>query len=96
MARSRLPRGVSNAGASTKERPCSAVSQLPIRTPSCLTPLTRFSPAASSRLSNQESEASWANRRTAGVDLSLTGQGEAVQVQSVSRHHDPVQGEPGF
>ena len=49
----------------SSNRPCSAVSQSPSRTPIRRTPLTRRMPAASSGLSNPESAASYATRLTA-------------------------------
>src|SRR5689334_1813673 len=48
---------------SSSERLCSAVSQLPSRTPIRRTPLTRRMPAASSGLSKPESAASYVTRR---------------------------------
>src|SRR2546422_10560329 len=65
IARFRLLRSVSALVASSSLFPCSAVSQLPTRTPSRRTPFTRRMPAASSGLSSPESAASYAIRRTA-------------------------------
>jgi hypothetical protein len=57
-ARSRLPLRRSLSGACQSLWPCSAVSQLPRRTPSFFTPLTRRMPAAKSALSRPQSAAS--------------------------------------
>ena len=50
IARSRLPRRLSDGGSSSKVLDCSTVNQLPIRTPRRFAPLTRRIPAASSGL----------------------------------------------
>jgi serine/threonine protein kinase len=61
-ARSRFPLSRSRSGAFQSACPCSAVSQLPRRTPNFFTPLTRRIPAARSALSRPQSAASYARR----------------------------------
>lgn len=57
-ARSRLPLSGWPSGACQRPRDCSGVNQLPARTPSFLTPLTRRMPAARSGLRRPQSAAS--------------------------------------
>jgi len=57
MAWSRTPRKVCWSNTPSKRFPCSAVSQLPIRTPNFLAPLTHRIPAAKSALSRPASAA---------------------------------------
>jgi hypothetical protein len=64
-ARSRLPLSRPHSGACQRAWPWSEVNLLPSLTPSFLTPLTRRIPAAQSALSNPQSAASNARRRTA-------------------------------
>ena len=65
MARFLSSFGLDAPNAPISRLPSSAVSQLPIRTPSRRAPFTLRMPAARSGLSRPQSEASYASRRTA-------------------------------
>ena len=72
---------------------CFALSQLPERKPSCLTPFTRLIPAANSGLSKPESAASLSQAAHGSQLLvdGVRGQTSGLQVHAIADYDDAVE-----